>query len=445
MPLHGRARRRAATSRSPTSPTTTAPSAPGTLFFCVPGFTRDGHDFAPEAIAARRGRAGRRAPAGPRRAGGPGRQRPRRDGPGGGARSTATRPRARDRRRHRHERQDDDRVPVRALLEADGRQTGLLGTVKSVIGGAEHEVVRTTPEAIDLQRDVPRDARRRRPRVRDGGLLARARAPPRRRDPLRGRDLHEPDAGPPRLPPDDGGLLRRQAAAVRRGRAPRLRSSTSTTRTARGWRPSSRTRSRSRSTRRAPTTAARDVETGLARLALHRPTPADGEIELSSPLRGRFNVYNVLGAFAAARALGVPRRRRGGGDRDAPARFPGRFETGRRGPAVRGARRLRPHARTRSRTSCEAARGARPTRPAPRRVRLRRRPRSRQAPADGRDRQAAGRPRDRHLRQPALRGPRGDHRRDPRRRRRGDVEHDVDRREAIAHGDRRRASRATSS
>src|SRR5947199_1156068 len=24
---------------------------PGTLFFCVPGFTRDGHEFAPEAIA----------------------------------------------------------------------------------------------------------------------------------------------------------------------------------------------------------------------------------------------------------------------------------------------------------------------------------------------------------------------------------------------------------
>src|ERR671916_2639116 len=24
---------------------------PGTLFFCVPGFTRDGHDYAPDAIA----------------------------------------------------------------------------------------------------------------------------------------------------------------------------------------------------------------------------------------------------------------------------------------------------------------------------------------------------------------------------------------------------------
>ena len=25
--------------------------SPGTLFFCVPGFTRDGHEFAPDAIA----------------------------------------------------------------------------------------------------------------------------------------------------------------------------------------------------------------------------------------------------------------------------------------------------------------------------------------------------------------------------------------------------------
>ena len=42
---------------------------------------------------------------------------------------------------------------MRALLEATGEQCGLLGTVKSVVGGVERPVVRTTPEAIDLQAD----------------------------------------------------------------------------------------------------------------------------------------------------------------------------------------------------------------------------------------------------------------------------------------------------
>ena len=40
---------------------------------------------------------------------------------------------------------------VRQLLERAGVQTGLLGTVKRVVGGVEEEVERTTPEAIDLQ------------------------------------------------------------------------------------------------------------------------------------------------------------------------------------------------------------------------------------------------------------------------------------------------------
>ncbi len=43
---------------------------------------------------------------------------------------------------------------VRALMEASGHQCGLLGTVKSVIGGEERPVERTTPEAIDLQADL---------------------------------------------------------------------------------------------------------------------------------------------------------------------------------------------------------------------------------------------------------------------------------------------------
>jgi UDP-N-acetylmuramoyl-L-alanyl-D-glutamate--2,6-diaminopimelate ligase len=41
---------------------------------------------------------------------------------------------------------------VRRVLEANGSQCGLLGTVKRIVGGAEQKAVRTTPEAVDLQR-----------------------------------------------------------------------------------------------------------------------------------------------------------------------------------------------------------------------------------------------------------------------------------------------------
>ena len=36
---------------------------------------------------------------------------------------------------------------LRGILEDDGRRTGLLGTVKRIVGGREEEVVRTTPSA----------------------------------------------------------------------------------------------------------------------------------------------------------------------------------------------------------------------------------------------------------------------------------------------------------
>ncbi len=42
---------------------------------------------------------------------------------------------------------------VRALFEGIGEQCGLLGTVKSVIGGIERPVTRTTSEAVELQAD----------------------------------------------------------------------------------------------------------------------------------------------------------------------------------------------------------------------------------------------------------------------------------------------------
>ena len=40
---------------------------------------------------------------------------------------------------------------IREILERAGVSTGLLGTVKQVVGGVEESVERTTPEAIDLQ------------------------------------------------------------------------------------------------------------------------------------------------------------------------------------------------------------------------------------------------------------------------------------------------------
>src|SRR5215213_3896583 len=125
---------------------------PGTLFFCVPGFTRDGHEFAPDAIA--RGAAAlvverplglgvpevlvedvrsAMAVAAARFYGDPTARLPVVGITGTNGKTTTA-------------------FLVRSLLEAAGRPCGLLGTVMSVIGGVEHPVVRTTPEAIDLQR-----------------------------------------------------------------------------------------------------------------------------------------------------------------------------------------------------------------------------------------------------------------------------------------------------
>ena len=125
---------------------------PGTLFFCVPGFTRDGHDFAPDAVA--RGAAAlvvarplglgvpealvddvrsAMARAAARFAGDPTARLPVVGITGTNGKTTTA-------------------FLVRSLLEAAGRRCGLLGTVTSVVAGEERPVERTTPEAIDLQR-----------------------------------------------------------------------------------------------------------------------------------------------------------------------------------------------------------------------------------------------------------------------------------------------------
>jgi UDP-N-acetylmuramoyl-L-alanyl-D-glutamate--2,6-diaminopimelate ligase len=126
---------------------------PGTLFFCVPGFHSDGHDFAARAVRDGAVALVVERPLGlgvpevvvdsTRAAMGPLAARFHGDpssalrvvGVTGTNGKTTT------------------AFLVRALLEAGGAQCGLLGTVTSIVGGVERPVQRTTPEAIDLQAD----------------------------------------------------------------------------------------------------------------------------------------------------------------------------------------------------------------------------------------------------------------------------------------------------
>src|SRR3954453_1481221 len=124
---------------------------PGTLFFCVPGFTRDGHDFAGDAVA--RGAAAlvvarplglgvpevvvddvraAMARAAARLHGDPTASLSVVGITGTSGKTTTT-------------------YLVRHLLEAGGVPCGQLGSVNAIIGGRELPAVRTTPEAIDLQ------------------------------------------------------------------------------------------------------------------------------------------------------------------------------------------------------------------------------------------------------------------------------------------------------
>jgi UDP-N-acetylmuramoyl-L-alanyl-D-glutamate--2,6-diaminopimelate ligase len=126
---------------------------PGTLFFCVPGFQSDGHDFAAQAVGSGAAALVVERPLGlgvpeiavesTRAAMGPIAARFYGDptsemgvvGVTGTNGKTTT------------------AFIVRALLEAGGRRCGLMGTVKSIVAGVERPVIRTTPEALDLQAD----------------------------------------------------------------------------------------------------------------------------------------------------------------------------------------------------------------------------------------------------------------------------------------------------
>jgi UDP-N-acetylmuramoyl-L-alanyl-D-glutamate--2,6-diaminopimelate ligase len=131
-------------------------AGPGTLFFSFPGERTDGHDFAPAAVEA------------------------------GASALVVERPLELDVPQARVEDARAAMAPIAAafngdptselgvigitgtngktttaflirhLLESSGHRCGLLGTVQQVVGGRVEEVVRTTPEAIDLQRTFDR-------------------------------------------------------------------------------------------------------------------------------------------------------------------------------------------------------------------------------------------------------------------------------------------------
>jgi UDP-N-acetylmuramoyl-L-alanyl-D-glutamate--2,6-diaminopimelate ligase len=275
----------------------------GTLFFCVPGFTRDGHEFAPEAIA--RGAAAlvverllnlgvpeiqvpsvraAMAPAAAAFYGDPTARLETIGVTGTNGKTTTA-------------------FLVRALLEADKRQTGLLGTVKSVIGGSERPVERTTPEAIDLQRTFRE--------MLDGGDVACAMEVS-----SHALDLHRADAihyaaaiftNLTQDHLDFHGTMEEYFLAKRRLFAESSpRHAVINLDDQYGARlaqeiPNAVTFA----VDRGATYRASDVATDLtgSRFTVHGP---DGVTELRSPLPGLFNVYNVLGALAAVRTLGVP-------------------------------------------------------------------------------------------------------------------------------------------
>ena len=288
---------------------------PGALFFCVPGFRSDGHDFAPDAVE--RGAAAlvteRRLDLGVpelvvddvRAAMGPAAARFYGDptaelevvGITGTNGKTTT------------------AYLVRHLLEAGGRQTGLLGTVKRVVGGVEEEVERTTPEAIDLQETFRR--------MRDGGDRAAAMEVSSHALEL-GRvsgirfacrvftnptqdhlDFHETMeayfAAKRRLFEDPGLSVVNVDDEYGRRIAAEVDAVTFGIENDADYR-------------------ARDIDFDVMGSRFTLETP-DGELRIQSPLAGLFNVQNLLGAIAAVRSLGLEQI-----SLEGFGRVPGRFE-----------------------------------------------------------------------------------------------------------------------
>jgi UDP-N-acetylmuramoyl-L-alanyl-D-glutamate--2,6-diaminopimelate ligase len=225
---------------------------------------------------------------------------------------------------------------VREILEAAGVQTGLLGTVKQVVGGVEEEVERTTPEAIDLQATFRR--------MLEAGDRACAMEVSSHAMALHRADaIHWEVALFTNLTQDhldfhadmeDYFLAKRRLFEAGRGTAivnvddpygRRLAEEFEcVTFSAEGADADCMARDVSFDAGGAEFTViqgpvGRKVEPGPT----HRPV--GGEVRVRTGLPGHFNVANALGAFAVAEALGIDRETAAAGLARA-ARVPGRFE-----------------------------------------------------------------------------------------------------------------------
>jgi UDP-N-acetylmuramoyl-L-alanyl-D-glutamate--2,6-diaminopimelate ligase len=274
---------------------------PGALFFCVRGFTRDGHDFAPGAIAdgavalvvdhplglgvtevrVEDVRAAM-APVAARFHGDPSARLDVVGITGTSGKTTTS-------------------FLVRELLEGAGRRTALLGTVKSVVAGREGTLARTTPEAVDLQAAFAEMA--------DGGDLACAMEVS-----SHALELHRADAihwavavftnlSQDHL--DFHPTMEEYFLAKRRLFEAGPRVGIVNVDDAWGARLAAEMDVTTVSVEGDADVRAVDVRPGLDGTDFAVVDRDGSRLELRSPLRGRFNVANAVAAVAVARALGV--------------------------------------------------------------------------------------------------------------------------------------------
>jgi UDP-N-acetylmuramoyl-L-alanyl-D-glutamate--2,6-diaminopimelate ligase len=299
--------------------------APGTLYFCVPGASADGHDFAPTAVSngaaalvAERplelgvpelrvedARAAM-APLAARFWGHPTRELRMAGITGTNGKTTTA-------------------FLLREILEAAGIRCGLLGTVKQIVGGEESEVVRTTPEAIDLQRTFRR--------MLEAGDRACAMEVSSHALALRRTDEIDFDVGvftnltqdhlDFHADMDDYFAAKRLLFAPAEGPGPRVAVVNVDDRFGRVLAGEIDSVTFSASGAEADYRAA-NVEFDVAGSRFMCRGPS-AEVEVSLPLPGHFNVENALAAIAAADALGV-RPDQAGSALAGVERVPGRFE-----------------------------------------------------------------------------------------------------------------------